>query len=55
MDIDLFTTPEDFNLKILDEGGHPNKEGYILLDAMIKFGMLHHWINKMSNFNSGLV
>jgi hypothetical protein len=35
LDIDLFTTPENFNLKILDEGGHPNKEGYVLLDAMI--------------------
>jgi len=36
IDIDLFTTPEEFNLKILDEGGHPNKEGLILLDNMIK-------------------
>jgi len=35
VDIDLFTTPENFNLKILDEGGHPNKDGYILLDNMI--------------------
>jgi len=35
IDIDLFTTPEEFNLKILDEGGHPNKEGFILLDSMI--------------------
>jgi len=35
IDIDLFTTPENFNLKILDEGGHPNKDGYILLDNMI--------------------
>jgi len=35
IDIDLFTTPENFNLKILDEGGHPNKYGYILLDNMI--------------------
>lgn len=36
IDIDLFTTPEEFSLKIIDEGGHPNKEGYILLDNMIK-------------------
>jgi hypothetical protein len=35
LDIDLFTTPEAFNLKILDEGGHPNKEGFILLDNII--------------------
>jgi len=35
IDIDLFTTPENFSLKILDEGGHPNKDGYILLDNMI--------------------
>ena len=35
LDIDLFTTPEDFNSKILDEGGHPNKKGFILLDSMI--------------------
>jgi hypothetical protein len=36
IDIDDFTTPEKFNLKILDEGGHPNKEGFRLLDTMIK-------------------
>jgi hypothetical protein len=36
IDIDLFTNPNDFNLKILDEGGHPNKAGYILLNNMIK-------------------
>lgn len=36
IDIDLFTTPEEFNAKILDEGGHPNKDGYVLLDTMIK-------------------
>lgn len=35
LDIDLFTTPEDFNTKILDDGGHPNKQGFILLDTMI--------------------
>jgi hypothetical protein len=35
IDIDLFTTPENFNSKILDEGGHPNKDGYKLLDNMI--------------------
>ena len=37
IDIDLFTTSDNFNLNILDGGGHPNKEGYILLDAMINF------------------
>ena len=37
IDIDLFTTPEEFNLKIKDDGGHPNKDGYILLDDMIKY------------------
>jgi len=35
IDIDLFSSPIDFNLRILDEGGHPNKKGFILLDAMI--------------------
>jgi hypothetical protein len=36
IDIDLFTTPDGFNSKILDDGGHPNREGYILLDSMIR-------------------
>ncbi len=36
IDIDLFTTPENFDLKTLDTGGHPNKDGYKLLDNMIK-------------------
>jgi hypothetical protein len=36
IDIDLFTNPEDFNLSILDEGGHPNRKGFVLLDNMIK-------------------
>lgn len=36
IDIDLFTNPTEFNTKILDEGGHPNKKGYVLLDNMIK-------------------
>jgi len=35
IDIDLFTNSENFNSKTLDTGGHPNKEGYILLDTMI--------------------
>lgn len=36
LDIDMFTTPEEFSLKILDDGAHPNREGYNLLDTMIK-------------------
>jgi hypothetical protein len=36
IDIDLFTTPDEFNSKIIDDSAHPNKEGYILLDNMIK-------------------
>jgi translation initiation factor 1 (eIF-1/SUI1) len=36
IDIDLFTTPNEFNSKILDDGAHPNREGYILLDSMIR-------------------
>jgi hypothetical protein len=36
IDIDLFTTPQEFNLKTIDDGGHPNREGYILLDSMIR-------------------
>ncbi len=35
IDIDLFVTPEDFNSKTLDKGGHPNKSGYVLLNDMI--------------------
>ena len=36
IDIDSFTSPEAFHSQTIDEGGHPNKEGYILLDAMLK-------------------
>ena len=36
IDIDLFTNPKDFGKKVLDNGGHPNKDGFILLDKMIK-------------------
>jgi hypothetical protein len=36
IDIDQFTTPEDFNSKIIDEGAHPNRDGFILLDRMIQ-------------------
>jgi len=35
IDIELFIKPEEFNSKILDEGGHPNKKGYYLLNSMI--------------------
>jgi hypothetical protein len=35
LDIDLYTNPEEFSLKILDNGAHPNKEGFILLDTII--------------------
>lgn len=36
IDIDNFTTPREFNKKIHDEGAHPNKDGYILLDTMVR-------------------
>jgi hypothetical protein len=36
IDIDNFTTPQKFNTFIRDEGAHPNKAGYILLDTMIR-------------------
>ncbi len=36
IDIDDFTTPAEFATCILDEGGHPNKKGYILMDKMIQ-------------------
>lgn len=36
LDIDMYTDAEQFNTLIVDEGGHPNKEGYILLDKMIQ-------------------
>jgi hypothetical protein len=36
LDIDAFTTPQEFNKKIRDESAHPTKSGYILLDTMIR-------------------
>jgi hypothetical protein len=35
IDIDEFTNEEEFSKGILDEGGHPNKEGFYLLNDMI--------------------
>ena len=35
LDIDLYISDEHFNNLIIDEGGHPNKDGYLLLDKMI--------------------
>lgn len=35
IDIDLFTDPNKFNELTIDKGGHPNKEGFELLDRMI--------------------
>ena len=35
IDIDDFTTPADFASLLRDEGGHPNKNAYILMDKMI--------------------
>lgn len=35
IDIDDFTNEEEFSKGILDEGGHPNKDGFILLNDMI--------------------
>lgn len=35
IDIDLYISDEEFNNIIKDEHGHPNKEGYELLDRMI--------------------
>ncbi len=35
IDIDAFTNPHIFNACIRDEGAHPNKAGYVLLDTMI--------------------
>ncbi len=34
IDIDLFTTPEEFNNQIIDEGAHPNADGFRLLNSM---------------------
>ncbi len=36
LDIDNFTTPREFNRKLRDDSAHPNKDGYILLDTMIR-------------------
>lgn len=36
IDIDKYLTPIEFSKKIVDEGGHPNKEGLILMSDMIK-------------------
>lgn len=36
IDIDNFTTPSEFNKLLRDEGAHPNKAGYALLDTMIR-------------------
>jgi len=35
LDIDKFTSPEEFKSCIKDSGGHPNKKGYELLKKMI--------------------
>lgn len=35
IDINLYISDEEFNNIIIDDGGHPNKEGYELLDRMI--------------------
>ena len=36
IDIDAFTTPQEFKSLIRDEGGHPNVRGYELLSEMVK-------------------
>ena len=36
IDIDLFTNQHEFSDCILDEGAHPNKKGYMLLNNMIQ-------------------
>jgi len=36
IDIDLFTNPDEFNSVVLDSGGHPNRDGFILLDRMVR-------------------
>ena len=36
IDIDNFTTPEEFDKCTRDKGGHPTVDGYKLLDKMIK-------------------
>lgn len=36
IDIDKFTNPREFSNMIRDEGGHPNINGFILMDRMIK-------------------
>ncbi len=42
IDIDAFTTPEEYNSIVLDEGGHPNKAGLILIDAMVTHAFVKH-------------
>ncbi len=32
IDIDKYTNPQEFSNMIIDEGGHPNRNGYILLN-----------------------
>ena len=36
IDIDVFTDLEGMTLCVRDGGGHPNKDGYILLDKMVR-------------------
>jgi hypothetical protein len=36
IDIDNYTTSKEFNTLIRDEGAHPNRNGYIVLDKMIR-------------------
>ncbi len=41
-DIDLYISAENFNNLVIDEGGHPNKDGYLLLDKMIADAFRNH-------------
>ena len=41
IDIDKFTNPDDFSKMILDEGGHPNQQGYVLLNDIIKSAFIN--------------
>lgn len=36
IDIDDFTTPEEFRNNVCDRGGHPNKEGYKVMSRVLK-------------------
>ncbi len=37
IDIDNYTTPEEFNTSLIcDESAHPNRAGYLVLDKMIR-------------------